>query len=147
MTDATGATVWTGAVTTFADSETTEGLSEHVMFAGKELDTDTGLYYYNARWYDPQLGRFITEDPIRDGVNWFVYVNNNPLKFIDPSGLNPQILIEAANKVIPYAQRAAVWASQHVPFIEQAAELGTHIFDSVKDKIQLTIVILLVENE
>lgn len=91
MTDATGATVWTGAVTPFADSETTEGLSEHVMFTGKELDTDTGLYYYNARWYDPQLGRFITEDPIRDGVNWFVYVNNNPLNYIDPTGLETVI--------------------------------------------------------
>ena len=87
MIDATGAAVWTGAVTPFADVETTEGLAEHVMFTGKELDIDTGLYYYNARWYDPNLGRFITEDPVRDGSNWFVYVSNNPLKYVDPTGL------------------------------------------------------------
>jgi len=88
MTDATGQAVWTGAVTPFADSETTEGLSEHVMFTGKELDTDTGLYYYNARWYDPNLGRFITEDPIRDGPNWYAYVSNDPINKIDPDGLD-----------------------------------------------------------
>jgi hypothetical protein len=45
------------------------------------------LYYFNARWYDPTLGRFITEDPIKDGVNWFAYVSNNPLNRIDPTGL------------------------------------------------------------
>jgi len=51
------------------------------------LDEATGLYYFNARWYDPQMGRFTTEDPIRDGMNWFAYVNKNPLGFVDPSGL------------------------------------------------------------
>ena len=48
-------------------------------YTGKEFDTDTGLYYFNARWYDPTLGRFITEDPARDGGNWFAYVGNNPM--------------------------------------------------------------------
>ncbi len=48
---------------------------------------DEGLYYFNARWYDPQLGRFTTEDPIRDGANWFAYVSNNPMMFVDPTGL------------------------------------------------------------
>ena len=51
----------------------------------------TGLYYFNARWYDPKLGKFITEDPARDGINWYVYVLNNPLRFIDPSGLELKI--------------------------------------------------------
>lgn len=41
----------------------------------------------NARWYDPQTGRFITEDPARDGVNWYAYCGNNPLNFTDPTGL------------------------------------------------------------
>ena len=35
------------------------------------------------------MGRFISEDPIQDGVNWYVYVSNNPLKFVDPTGLDP----------------------------------------------------------
>ncbi len=47
----------------------------------------TGQYYYNARWYDLNLGRFTTEDPISDGLNWYAYANNNPLRFVDPTGL------------------------------------------------------------
>ncbi|MDY7027332.1 MAG: RHS repeat-associated core domain-containing protein [Spirochaetota bacterium] len=87
MSDESGEVVWRGEVTPFADEESTEGLAEHVMYTGKELDEATGLYYYNARWYDPELGRFITEDPARDGRNWYVYARNNPLKYIDPTGL------------------------------------------------------------
>lgn len=56
-------------------------------FTGKKIDRDTGLYYFNARWYDPQLGRFVTEDPIKDGVNFYAYANNNPLRYVDPTGL------------------------------------------------------------
>jgi hypothetical protein len=44
-------------------------------------------YYFNARWYDPELGRFISEDPIMDGPNWYAYVNNSPLMNTDPTGL------------------------------------------------------------
>jgi len=47
----------------------------------------TGLYSLNARYYDASLGRFITEDPARNGMNWFVYCGNNPLRFVDPTGL------------------------------------------------------------
>jgi hypothetical protein len=46
-----------------------------------------GLYYFNARWYDSSTGRFTSEDPVGDGVNWYAYVANNPLLFIDSSGL------------------------------------------------------------
>ena len=46
-----------------------------------------GLYYSNARWYDPTLGRFITEDPARADNNWYAYTRNNPLKYVDPTGL------------------------------------------------------------
>ena len=46
-----------------------------------------GSYYFNARWYDAETGRFISEDPARDGQNWFNYVSNNPIKYIDPTGM------------------------------------------------------------
>ncbi len=46
-----------------------------------------GDYYYNARWYDADTGRFISEDPARDGQNWYVYTSNNPIKYVDPTGL------------------------------------------------------------
>jgi RHS repeat-associated protein len=58
-------------------------------YTGRERDTLTGLMYYRARFYDPQLGRFISEDPIGlfGGINSYAYVENNPLRFIDPEGL------------------------------------------------------------
>jgi len=59
---------------------------------GRERDSLTGLLYYRARFYDPQLGRFISEDPIglAGGINSFAYVGNNPVLYRDPSGLCPQ---------------------------------------------------------
>jgi RHS repeat-associated protein len=61
-------------------------------YTGRERDELTGLYYYRARWYDPQVGRFISEDPIGfgGGANWYAYVANSPLNFSDPSGLCPE---------------------------------------------------------
>jgi len=47
------------------------------------------LYYYRERFYDPQLGRFITQDPIGHigGTNLYTYVGNNPVSYSDPLGL------------------------------------------------------------
>ena len=58
-------------------------------YTGREWDGDTGLYYYRNRWYDPQVGRFISEDPIglEGGINLYTYVESNPLTFSDPFGL------------------------------------------------------------
>ena len=56
-------------------------------FTGKEYESDVKLYYFAARYYDPYIGRFISRDPVGDGLNWYVYVRNNPLKYIDPTGL------------------------------------------------------------
>jgi RHS repeat-associated protein len=57
-------------------------------YTGRERDPDTGLTYYRARFYDPQLGRFISEDPIglRPAMNLFGYVENRALTFKDPFG-------------------------------------------------------------
>jgi RHS repeat-associated protein len=59
-----------------------------LMFTGREYDKETGLYYYRARYYNPQIGRFLQTDPIGygDGVNWYRYCRNNPIRFFDPSG-------------------------------------------------------------
>jgi RHS repeat-associated protein len=57
-------------------------------YTGREWDGDANLYYYRNRWYDPQAGRFISEDPIglRGGINPYAYVGNSPTGFIDPKG-------------------------------------------------------------
>ena len=57
-------------------------------YTGKPYDAVTGLSDYGFRDYSPAHARFITEDPIRDGENWFAYVGNNPVNWIDPWGLS-----------------------------------------------------------
>ena len=56
-------------------------------YGGKELDGETNLYYFDARYYDAVIGRFINVDPAQDGLNWYVYCGNNPLNAKDPTGL------------------------------------------------------------
>ena len=60
-----------------------------LKYTGRELDAETGFYYYRARYYDPLVGRFVSEDPkgFDAGVNFYVYVKNNPTNFNDPKGL------------------------------------------------------------
>lgn len=56
------------------------------FFTGKEQD-DSGLYYYGARYYNPQIGRFTQVDPVLDEkTSSYNYVNNNPFKYNDPDG-------------------------------------------------------------
>ena len=59
-------------------------------YTGRERDSDTGLTYYRARWLDPQVGRFTSEDPIQfdGGSNWYGYAENDPIQFSDPTGLS-----------------------------------------------------------
>lgn len=59
-----------------------------LKFAGREYDAETNLYYNRARYYDPQLGRFLSEDPIgqNGGNNQFAYAGDNPIGLTDPTG-------------------------------------------------------------
>ena len=64
------------------------------VFTGRELDPETGLYFYRARYYDPSTGRFISEDPVENnggGLNFYKYTGNNPVNYTDPTGNFPII--------------------------------------------------------
>lgn len=71
-------------------------VANRFRFTGEEADDLTGFYYLRARWYDPSVGRFVNKDPFRGlirqplSLNKYAYVRNNPIRFIDPSGLSPQ---------------------------------------------------------
>jgi RHS repeat-associated protein len=71
-------------------------------FTGREWDSETGLYYYRARYYDSKVGRFLSEDPLpiilllagipnptHELLNLYSYVAGNPIRLRDPSGLAP----------------------------------------------------------
>ena len=60
------------------------------LYTGREYDWQTGIYYYRARYYNPELGRFISQDPagMVDGPNMYVYVKNEPVNGVDALGEN-----------------------------------------------------------
>jgi RHS repeat-associated protein len=63
--------------------------ADRFAYTGREFDNETGLFYYRARFYDPRLGRFLSQDPLgfaAGDVNLYRYVGNNPLGAADPSG-------------------------------------------------------------
>jgi RHS repeat-associated protein len=64
-----------------------------VNYTGKPYDPMTGLYGY--RDYAPELARFTTVDPVRDGADWFAYVNNDPVNWVDPWGLEDIVIWRA----------------------------------------------------
>jgi len=67
--------------------------SNHYKFTGKERDSERGLDYFGARYNSPGMGRFMTPDPLGgmlvdpQSLNRYSYVRNNPLRYIDPTGM------------------------------------------------------------
>jgi RHS repeat-associated protein len=67
------------------------GTKNEIGYTGHKFDTDLGLSYMQARYYDPVIGRFYSNDPLgfRDihSFNRYAYANNNPYKYTDPTGM------------------------------------------------------------
>ena len=81
-------------------------------YAGEYFDTETGNYYLRHRYYQPATGRFLSEDPVKDGLNWYTFCGNNPVMFVDPYGLSAKsVMRQLARWVI--ANPAVVWVTQN----------------------------------
>jgi RHS repeat-associated protein len=65
-------------------------LTNPFRYTGRDFDPETGIYEYRMRYYDPNVGRFLSEDPIGfdGGPDFYVYVRNSPVGLFDPSGLD-----------------------------------------------------------
>jgi RHS repeat-associated protein len=88
LTEDSGSVVEEFEYDSFGNSSNAGRSRTRFTYTGREYDTAAGLYYYRARFYDPQVGRFISEDPIglEGGINPFVYCLNDPIRFVDPYG-------------------------------------------------------------
>ncbi|BDT56629.1 hypothetical protein MasN3_01230 [Massilia varians] len=91
-TDREGKLLWRAAYHPYgklSSLSAQRGFELNLRLPGQYLDTETGLHYNDRRYYDPELGRYLSPDPIglHGGVNSYAYVDGNPLKYVDPSGL------------------------------------------------------------
>jgi RHS repeat-associated protein len=97
LSNAAGSLAQTYTYDSFGKLTASSGsLTNPFQYTGRESDTQTGLYFYRARYYDPNAGRFISEDPIgfESGLNFYDYVTNDPTVEVDPSG-NDGITVNA----------------------------------------------------
>jgi RHS repeat-associated protein len=97
LLDGDGVMVWRADYEAFGKPKGVEGpdggaVEEVPRFTGKAWDDKIGLYYFNARWYDPKLGRFTSEDSLGSNESTpFMYCLNNPITYFDGDGHAPTI--------------------------------------------------------
>ncbi|MBK1725245.1 RHS repeat-associated core domain-containing protein [Thiocystis violacea] len=102
-----------------------DGANE-LWYTGKQEEETLGLHYYGARWYDAEIGRFLSLDPAGfdegnlQSFNKYAYANNNPYRFVDPDGKSP-LAVGIAVTVIAIAYVGPA----NAPAVGQATESGS----------------------
>ena len=109
LVNAGGSVVTRYGYDAFGNPSDTNGLqdSNPFRYCGEYNDFETGFLYLRARYYDPGIGRFISEDPVGAGLNWYVYCENDPVNRIDPEGLDA-IFITDQNALYQQAGHSSV---------------------------------------
>lgn len=89
VTNATQKIIWTWKPDSFGIGKPEDSLTLNLRFPGQYYDIETGLYHNYFRDYDPETGRYVQSDPLglRAGFNTYAYADGNPLKYVDPFGL------------------------------------------------------------
>ncbi|HWO76924.1 MAG TPA: RHS repeat-associated core domain-containing protein, partial [Bacillus sp. (in: firmicutes)] len=109
LTDQTGAVVNTYTYDAFGTLVNQTGMVENpYTYAGYRYDKETGLYYLQSRYYNPETGRFLTRDTFEGtendpfSLNKYTYAYNNPINLVDSNGKNPLIpwIIRAATQIL-----------------------------------------------
>jgi RHS repeat-associated protein len=108
-------------------------------YNGKELDGVSGLYDYGARWYDPQLGRFIQADSFLgnpgqpQSLNRYVYTYNNPLRYVDPNGQWPEVPFDIGMLIQAVQETFETMNSALRGYIQQNFGQALHIQENPED--------------
>ena len=114
----------------------TGGTSTDYKYTGQEKDDEIDLYYYGARYYDTQLARFLSTDPLFNPLkpSPYAYVHNNPIKMVDPDGRNAVLFMN------PYVMGAGLlflgtsWViSQNPELREQLLNVPGYIAQTIDD--------------
>jgi RHS repeat-associated protein len=87
LTDSSGGVTTTYGYDVFGGLRSGSPGATEWLFTGEQLDAHEGLYYLRARYYDPEIGRFLGRDPLKVD-HPYVYATNNPVNWTDPSGLD-----------------------------------------------------------
>ncbi len=124
----------------------TGAIESNYKFTDQELDPETGLYYYGARYYDPTIGRFISPDTVvpnfrnPQSFNRYSYCGNNPLIYTDPSGhfrldfgkffghvekaieKHWEVIASVAISAVAFYAAGALIAFENAAYLEEATE-------------------------
>jgi len=103
LSDSTGTVQWKAHYTPFGKAVVeVNSLSQNIRFPGQYFDSESGLHYNYFRDYDPEIGRYIQSDPIglNGGINTYGYVLGNPIKYVDPFGLEVYTLGGEATAIL-----------------------------------------------
>jgi len=96
LSNTAGALAQTYTFDSFGKQTASSGsLTNPFQYAARELDSESSLYYMRARYFDSSTGRFLSEDPLefRGERNFYRYALNNPMDYVDPTGLNTTVVI------------------------------------------------------
>ena len=116
----------------FGETSTASTVGTPYMFTGRRYDKESGLYYYRARYYKPDLGRFLQPGPIGydDGMNIYTYCGNNPVNCVDPWGLfrfGNRPLDSTFGRIVWYHKNANIFKDlMPITWISNATNLGLY---------------------
>jgi RHS repeat-associated protein len=125
LSNAAGALAQTYTFDSFGKQIASSGsLVNPFQYTAREFDSETNLSFYRARYLDPTTGRFLSEDPVRfsGGENFYTYVSNSPISFLDPSGLLAEMYCER----IPSSRGGGLFGDALL-FVSQAMHCYIHV--------------------
>lgn len=102
-----------------------------ISFTGHSYDDVLGIYFAEARFYDPESRVFISEDPIKDGDNWYQYCNSNPATYWDPTGLFWSEVIRAFGYGMLRSEVEEIEYEEEIEWLANNPELTGEIVTSI----------------